>query len=272
MAWICGRFLSSAGIPPLHAALGRFTFGSLGLLAILLSQRPWPKPDRRTLLYLFSMGFFGVFLYNLCFFIGLKSVPAGRASLVASLQPSFVYLISACLWGERLTGFKLAGIALSFSGAVLALSQGDLSRLMAGGLGLGDLYVLGCALSWVIYTLLGSRVSTFPPVARTAYSTWMGSLLILLAGLGTPPQISAWPPMVWVAVVFLGLGGTTLAFLLFLQGIAAIGASRASIFINLVPVFGILFSTLLLGEPLTLPTLLGGAIVLSGVGLINYKH
>lgn len=240
-------------------------------MAILLAQRPWPKPDRRTALYLFAMGFFGVFLYNICFFIGLKTVPAGRASLVAALQPSIVFLLSALFWGERPTAFKLAGIFLSFSGAVLVLSQGDLARLFAGGLSSGDIFVFGCAVSWVIYTLLGSRVAQFPAIARTAYSTWMGTALFLLVGLYSPPQPLAWSVNVWLAIVFLGLFGTTLAFLLFLQGVAVIGASRASIFINLVPVFGILFGSLFMGEAVTAWTLAGGAIVFAGVRLLNHK-
>jgi drug/metabolite transporter (DMT)-like permease len=72
-----------------------------------------------------------------------------------------------------------------------------------------------------------------------------------------------------LATVFLGVLGTTVAFLLFLKGIGQIGASRASIFVNLVPVFGVLFSALILREPPGASALFGGALVIAGVRLLN---
>jgi drug/metabolite transporter (DMT)-like permease len=72
-----------------------------------------------------------------------------------------------------------------------------------------------------------------------------------------------------LATIFLGLMGTTAAFLLFLKGIGQIGASRASIFVNLVPVFGVLFSAVILGETPGAAALFGGALVIAGVRLLN---
>ena len=73
----------------------------------------------------------------------------------------------------------------------------------------------------------------------------------------------------WAAAAFLGWGGTTAAFLLYLKGIGQIGPSRASIFINLVPVFGAILSSVFQGEAISGATLLGGAIVITGVRMLN---
>jgi drug/metabolite transporter (DMT)-like permease len=269
-SWLCGRVISSAGIPAVEGSLARFAFGSAGLLALMLARRSWPSLSWPVSTRLAAMGFFGVFLYNICFFTGLKTVPAGRASLMAALQPSMVFLFSAIVWRERTTPTKLVGLSLSFCGALLVLSQGDLRQLFESGLNSGDLWILGTVVSWVAYTLLGRGLTDrFPAVAGTAYSTWMGTAMLLLYGFGATNISASWNLTTGMAAVFLGLVGTSLAFLLFLQGVQHIGASRAAIFINLVPVFGVVFSSLVLGERPTLMTLLGGAIVIAGVRLLN---
>lgn len=268
-SWICGRLISAEGISAVYGALGRFGFGSLGLLVCMWWQRPWPGVTAAQALRLALMGFFGVFLYNICFFIGLQTVPAGRASLIASMQPMFVFLFAAVVWKEAITGLKVVGLAVSLAGAVLVLAQGTPARLFTDGVNTGDLWILGCAASWVTYTLLGRTVmGQVPAVAATAYSTWIGTAMLVLFA-ATQPLSAPWSGKVWLSAAFLGLGGTTLAFLLYLRGIRHIGPSRASIFINFVPVFGMALSSLFLGERISGYTLAGGILVIAGVRMLN---
>lgn len=217
------------------------------------------------------MGFLGVLVYNICFFTGLKTVPSGRASLMASLQPSVVFLFSVAVWREKPTPKKISGLLLSFVGAVLVLTQGDPLRLFRNGLGAGDYWILGTVVSWVGYTLLGRGVSArMDALPATAYGIWIGTLMLAayaIAGQTPLPDLAS--PGFWIVSAYLGLFGTTLAFLFYLQGIAKIGPARASIFINLVPVFSVLVSALYWGEAVTLPTVLGAALALSGVALLN---
>ena len=216
------------------------------------------------------MGLFGVFCYNICFFNGLQTVPAGRASLVASMQPMFVFLFSARVWEEKVTSLKIAGLLLSLAGAILVLSQGDPGRLFSQGLNQGDWWILGCAVSWVAYTLLGRTVTgKISAIAATAYSTWMGTAALVVYGAFEPAPTAPWSASVWLAAAFLGIFGTTIAFVLYLKGIGQIGPSRASIFINLVPVFGVGLSSIFLGESISTATLIGGAIVIAGVRILN---
>ncbi|HYP15455.1 MAG TPA: DMT family transporter [Bryobacteraceae bacterium] len=270
-SWICGRIMSTEGIPALHAAVGRFAFGSAALLAIMLT-RPWPRPSLPVMLRLSAMGGCGLVLYNLCFFTGLKTVPPGRASLMAALQPSVVFTFSALFWREPVTKLKIAGLLLSLAGATLVLSQGEPSKLFASGLNTGDLWVLGCVVSWVAYTLIGRTVSgRLSALASTAYSTWIGAALLVLCSLFQQAADHPWSWKAWAAAAFLGICGTAVAFLLYLQSINQIGPARASIFVNLVPVFGVLFSSLLLGESIGLATLAGGFVVICGVRVLNYR-
>jgi drug/metabolite transporter (DMT)-like permease len=236
----------------------------------MVANRPWPRIGPAVGLRLFSMGLFGVFLYNLCFFTGLRTVPAGRGALIVSLQPAVVFLFTALFWRERITSPRLIGLALSLFGAMLVLAQGNPAALFQSGVSTGDLWVLGCVFCWVAYTLIGRGVTArLPAGPATAYSTWFGTALLAIVVAFDPAAAPAWTPSVWLSIAFLGLAGTSLGFLMYVQGLGQVGPSRASIFLNLVPVFGVVFSAVFLGEALGVATLLGGALVILGVRLLN---
>jgi drug/metabolite transporter (DMT)-like permease len=76
---------------------------------------------------------------------------------------------------------------------------------------------------------------------------------------------------VWISVFFLGAFGTVLAFIWYHQGIQTVGPSRTAIFTNLVPAFGVLFSAVLLDEPILISMVVGGLIAVLGVSLVNKK-
>jgi len=96
-------------------------------------------------------------------------------------------------------------------------------------------------------------------------------LLLVAVALFEAPwgRIAALPPRGWVAIGYLAVFGTVLAFLWYLEGVRAIGGPRTSVFLNLVPVFGLLFGALFLDEPLLGSLLVGCAMVIAGVMLTN---
>jgi drug/metabolite transporter (DMT)-like permease len=122
--------------------------------------------------------------------------------------------------------------------------------------------------SWVSYTLLARKVLVrVPPLTATAYSTFAG--MLILAALAAPgasgQKLASISPEVWAAIVFLGLFGTTLGFKWYVDGISWLGAGRAAQFINLVPVFAVAQSMLILGERPSLGSLMGGLLVILGL-------
>jgi drug/metabolite transporter (DMT)-like permease len=268
---MAGSILSRAEIPAIYSSLGRFGFGSLGLLLIMLGVRPWPRPSRAILYRLIAMGFFGVVLYNICFFSGLRTVPSGRASLMASLQPSLVFIYSRLVWGEKVTPRKLLGLMLSLLGAGMVLTQADPEKLFVTGLGSGDLWILAAVLAWFAYTILGRDLANkIDPLPATAYSIWAGLAMLIIYALITHPDGPNVNTLAyWGVSAYLGFLGTTLAFLIYLRGLERIGAARTSIFLNFVPIFSVLSSNIILREPITWPTILGGALALTGVRLLN---
>jgi drug/metabolite transporter (DMT)-like permease len=150
------------------------------------------------------------------------------------------------------------------------VTRGDLGVLRTLTFNRGDLLLLGAPLSWAAYSILGKRaMDTFSPLVATAYAALSGTLLLIpaaaleaLVGGGGPHRFSI---LGWVAILQLALLGTVAGFVWWYEGVQALGASRAALFVNLVPVFGTLLAALLLGERLGWPQLWGGLLVIAGV-------
>ena len=217
----------------------------------------------------------GIYLYNLCFLYGMQYITAGRGALVVATTPVITLLAAAWLLREGMTPLKALGSVLAFAGCLTVIGKGDPIALFRGRVGMGDVLILGCAFMWSTYTMIG-RLGTQSLAQRnlgalvmTAYACCAGFVLLLVTALiDQPAQLSPqYSPLAWIAILFLGLLGTTLGFTWFSAAVQRIGASRASIFINLVPVAAVLQGALLLGERLDASVLGGGALVIAGVML-----
>lgn len=270
--FVAGRVVA-AEVPPFVAAFGRFAVASAVLVAIALRDpRPFSPPPRRLWPWLLLLGLTGVFAYNVLFLIGLQTVPAGRGSLIIALNPVAISLASALLLGDRLSPLKVLGIALSLSGAAIAIGNGNPTALLAGGFGQGDLALLGCVASWCAYSLMGKIVmQTLSPLVATTYACGIGAI-----ALGIP---AAWEwahttnltlsaAAAW-GIAYLGLLGSAIGFTAYYNGVRAIGLARASVFINGVPICAILLAALLLREPITPTLVIGALLVVAGVTCTN---
>jgi drug/metabolite transporter (DMT)-like permease len=216
------------------------------------------------------LGLTGVFAYNVFFFNGLKFITAGRASIIIANNPIVISAFSALLFREALSPVKVVGILISVAGAVVAISGGDPFTLLTGGIGIGDWYILGCVLSWSAYSLLGKRVmGSLSPLTAVFYSVVVGLLALLVPACmeGMPAAVVGYSLADWCHLAYLGWFGTVLGFVWYYEGIRVIGASRASLFINFVPISAIALAHLTLNEPLSPSLLAGGLLVVTGVTL-----
>lgn len=269
--WIAGRVIAQELPAPLAAPAIRFLLAGLVLAGVaLLTEGRVPRPQTAgewgAVLGLASTG---IFLYALCFFYGLKQITAGRGALVVALTPVLVALSAWFFGQERMTGRKLLGILVATAGCLTVIGNGDPLAMLRGSVGTGEWLILGCALCWTAYTFFGRQATrTLSPLAATLYASLIGSLLISIAALVDGGlDLSAWSWRVWSAVLFLAIGGTALAFTWFADAVRQIGAARASVFVNLVPVFAVLQAAVLLDERLGFAVLAGGLLVIAGVTL-----
>ena len=273
--FIAGRTLAQE-MPAMVVAAARFSVAAI-LLVILAwkMEGGLPRLSRSQMLATAALGLTGIFLYNLCFFGSLARIPAGRAALFVALNPIVTALAAAVILRERLTSRKWAGIAIAFVGAAIVITRGDLAGAMhdiSQSLGAGELMMLGGAVSWAAYTLIGRRALTnLSPIAATTYAALWGLLLLSIGAAGQLDEVN-WAALTFksaAAVGYLGVFGTVLGFVWYYEGVKAIGPSRASVFNNLVPVFGVTLGALLLGEAILVSMVVGGLLVVAGVTLTN---
>ena len=270
-----GTFISTRiaaqSFGPFTGAGIRYSIALVFFLPLALKQnRRLFRIDKKQLPILLLLGFSGIFAYNFFFFKGLKTVPASRGALLVALNPIFVLLMSALIYRERITFTRLAGIFISLAGVIFVISRGRVTELLSG-LETGDLFMLGCPLTWAVYTLAGKpALKHSTPLQASAWASLSGLCMLLIFSLGESFPVMV-PAKVWVALAYLGIVGTVIAFVWYYDGIRAIGPLRTSIFTNLVPVFAVLLSVIILKEKVSWYTWFGGAMVIGGVILVTRK-
>ncbi len=273
--FISARLLAGEATPSVSAFL-RFAIASLSLAGIILiSGKRLSLPPKKAWFSLIILGATGVFAYNVCFFNGLRYINAGRASLFMASTPLVIIFVTILSGMERASLRKIIGVLTSLIGAALIITNGHpLSFLASGSFGMGEISLLGCVASWSAFTLAGRlALRHLAPLHTICWASIVGSAMLfpLACKHGLLTSLPALPWQVWANVAYLGVFGTAVGFSLYYQGIETAGASRAGIFINLVPVFSVLLSWLLLGEAVHLVVLLGGILVLSGVSLASFS-
>jgi len=270
--FVAGRFLAGQA-HPVSAAFFRFAIASTCLLLVVWkSEGKLPKLDFYQGLAVAALGLTGVFAYNLFFFNGLTLIGAGRAALIIALNPVAITLCSALLYREKLPLSRMVGIPLSVCGAMVVITRGHPLMILSGGIGRGELLISGCVLSWTLYSIIGKMAMRgLSPLAAVCWSSIAGTGFLLIPALsyGSFAEALHFSWSVWLSIGYLGAFGTVIGFLWYFEGIQSIGPSRAAVFINFVPVNGVLLATILLGEPLGISLLVGGLLVVCGAYLAN---
>jgi drug/metabolite transporter (DMT)-like permease len=256
-------------LPPLTVAAARFVLATVLLLTVVrLRGRRVALPAASDLPLIGLLGLTGIAGYQAFFLIGLTRTPASDgAILVPGLIPVLTTLLAWRVFRER-PGLRVAmGFAIALAGLVIVVDPAGAvsSRRLAG-----DAILVGASVAWAVYTILGPKlIARYDPLVATTYASAAGAVMLL------PFSVTGWGKLAhagasaWLAIVYLALLGTTLAFVLFYDGVRRLGAARAAAFTLLVPVFGVSSSILVLGEPLRAGLAVGGALVLVGLWLVQ---
>jgi drug/metabolite transporter (DMT)-like permease len=173
---------------------------------------------------------------------------------------------------EKLSLMKSIGMAIALVGVLIVITRGDFTQI-SSSVGKGELMMFCAVSSWGIYTLISRKLlGRLSALQTTTLASAWGVLFLGLAALkdlGAVPS-AAFLPSVWLSLAFLGVIGTAVAFVWYNEALQKLGSARTVIFNNLVPVFGVLFGWLILGEPLSMSLLIGGSIAIAGVFIVNY--
>ena len=266
--WIVLK-VAVATAPPLEFAAVRFAGASVLLLLILgLTRTP---PAHRPVGALALSGLFGYFAYNALVFLGLTMAPASDAALIVPTTLPALTAAAAVLVGERARRGAIAGLVVASLGAALVVVGGDQSaaaeypqRL------LGDLLLLGGAVCWAIYTVLGTvTLRHASALAVVTTSTVIGALLLFPLGFLEHgyADVATWSAGTWLAQGYVTVLQGVVSFVLFFWAVGRYGAGLASMTSYLVPLGTLALAIIVLGERPAPIQWAGGAVILVGVRL-----
>lgn len=215
------------------------------------------------------MALFQPCLYFLLEANALRFTTASQAGVISSTVPMFVAVLSAVFLGEKTGKTAMAGLAVSVLG-VAWLTFGSGADAKAANPALGNIMELGAMVCAAGYMVLTRRLSAkFNPWVLTLIQVASG--VLFFSGGAVDAFHAEWSGRVITAVVYLGVFVTVGAFGLYNWGISKIPATRAAVFINLVPVFAVFMGWGILGESLGVSQLAGSAVIAAGVFLAQKK-
>lgn len=270
---ILAKIVFTENVGPIVFVALRYTLATPFLLIVVLHQkrRKTTEDVKRHWKILALAGLSGPFISQIMQYIGLELTAASDALLLMNLTPIFAVILAAFLLKEAITKEKVAGLLLATVGATLIImniSPGnavfDLSRL------LGDLIVIASTFFFAINGIAGKiAVKSVDAVSITFYSTlvavpfiWLSAVFLEDVTILFRMSVNAWVIVLWVAIV-----NTVLAFILYYESMKYIEASRVQITLNLVGVWGVLMSVMVLQETVTILQIAGGFLTIIGVAI-----
>lgn len=258
-------------VPPMALAFWRWAIALVLVLPFALPhlRAQWPRLKAAwrsvVLLGLLSVGGYNTFVY-----VALQHTTATSATMLNSFIPVATIALAVVLLGKRLGRCEALGVALSLAGVLIIVSKGSLDTLLGQQLNAGDLWMLVAVLTWGLYTVgLQWRPQGVHPMLMLAAFTVVGVLALIpfygweLAS-GRRTELSA--PAA-AAILYIGTFPGFLGYVFYNAGIAAVGPSRGSLFIHLMPVFGTILAALFLGERPYWFHFAGIALVFAGIFL-----
>lgn len=262
-----------AELSPVALVLARSLLGAVLLVAILAARRQLDAPPRGELPALVAMGFVGVAFHQTLQAYALGLTSATSTGWLIGLTPIWSALLARVWLGESFSPAKRLGLAAGFAGATLVVTGGRLAPdVLALPATRGDALILLSTLNWALYTVMGhATIRRLGPTRATAGALVSGALLLAplwLAGGGLA-ELTRLSATGWAAVLFLGLACSGLGYLFWFAALERVEASRVAALLYLEPLVTLAAARVLLGESVSLPAILGGALLLAGVALVQ---
>ena len=271
--YIIGKVITREIPAPLASGL-RLFFSSVAMIPVYLwnrARKGAPRLDAAEVRKLALLGIVGVGLNQVLFLLGLSLTSVGHAALIVALTPALVLLIAVVTKLEKFTRWKLAGLATAVLGvASLQISPGRFE----GATGLGDFFIFLCALSFAIFTVAGKNLRRhFDTATVTTFSYCASSIVItpVILAFYLDFDYSRVSALAWVSLIYMAWIPSLLGLSIYYYALRHMSASRVSLQSYLQPLVATLLAIPILNEPVTLPLLIGGGLVMSGVFLAGRR-
>ena len=267
---IAGR-MSTGEISPMIVVFLRWFIISIFLILYLNKKLILSfKSISRKLLWLCLMGSLGLTGFNALFYIAAQNTTAINLGIIQGIMPAIILVGSVIIFKEEVNITKVTGLIIAFFGVLIVVSQGDYKRVILLSFNYGDIVMLFACFFYSGFTLGLKNKPVIDPIVLMTYfslSALIFSIPLVITEyyLGftqLPSTCTAWLTILYIAFV-----PSFLAQVFFIRGVELIGASKAGLFINFLPIFAAILGVLLLSEKLYVYHLISLFIVLLGVYL-----
>jgi drug/metabolite transporter (DMT)-like permease len=271
---VVGRALRD-DVPPFSLAFWRWAIALALTLPLALPhlRAHWPLLKRgwRPII---TLGLLGIGGYNTLAYIALQYTSATNAVLLNSFIPIATIALSWAFLKKRLRASEWLGVLISLSGVITIVARGELSTLAGLTLNLGDLWMLAAVLVWALYTIgLQWRPAGVHPMLLLAAFTSVGVLALAPAYAWEIAQgrLIHPTPLALSGIAYIGTLPSFIGYIFYNRAVGEVGASKASLFIHLMPVFGTVLSAIFLAEIPQSYHLVGIALIFVGITLTTSR-
>ncbi|MBM4422889.1 MAG: DMT family transporter [Chloroflexi bacterium] len=249
----------------------RFGMGIPILAAIVAARKQFAPAPRSEIGYFALLGFLGIAFHQWLQSTGLQTSQATTSAWIVSTIPAIQAWMGWAFLKERMGWAKVIGIAAAAFGVLLVVTKGDLGVLAVP---VGDYLILLSAPNWAVFSILSrrglQRRSATLMLLYVMGIGWLFTSILFFAGPGLA-DIAKLTANGWLAVGFLGVFCTGLAYIFYYDALQIIPASQVGVFIYIEPLVTVALAAIILSESLNAPTLIGGGIILLGVWLVNRR-
>ncbi len=262
--------LAIGHISPMMLTFWRWFFAVVIIFAISLKdlRRDWPV-IRRNIPVLGFLGVVGYVVFNAVLYTAVTYTSAINVTVEQTLIPVMIFVLNFALFRTRVTWLQILGFGITAIGSLLTAAHGDIATLLTLTVNFGDAIMMIAIAAYALYTIAlrwRPQISWKSLMAVPALFALVFSAPLAAWEYSSGNMI--WPDLTgWMVALYTAIFASLVAQVLYIRGVTEIGANRAGLFINLVPVFGTLLSVIILGEHLQLFHIVALALALSGIAI-----
>ena len=259
-------------IPPVSFAFWRWTIAFIILLPFTWSRarQDWPRVIKSwkimSVLSILGISFFNTMLYT-----AMHTTTAINGAMIQTTMPAVIILVTLLLFKETVSKLQILGVAVCILGAFIVILRGRWATLLGMSFAPGDILMMGAVILYALYSALLRQRPAIHPLSFLIYTFGLGILFLLplyVWELSGSQTITLTRDVV-LSILYVALFPSIVAYFCWNRGVEVIGANRAGLFINLIPVFASILAILFLGERLQVFHLIGMLLIFGGMILFN---
>ena len=279
IVWACAFPFIRIGLDELsfiNLTIMRFLVVCIALFIILiLIPKKFSKLQKKDILPIFILGFFGVIVYHLGLNYGEQYISASAASLIIATIPIYVVILAAIFLKEKIKIVKLLGIIIALLGVIIISIWGKKNISLEIEYMFAAFTVLVAAIMGALYTIAGKKLlERYNGLSLTVYAMLLGSVGLIPFVIISPTlvtEVTAMSTTAWFAILFLGIFSTVVGYVIWYVALEMKTASGVSVYLYAIPVLSTIISYFFLGDEITYFFILGVIFVIFGLILVNMK-